>query len=68
MWGEREGKPFDAEYPDSFLKEIREQDLFDNLGETRAETHIDEATRTVAVTLYFPGAKPAPPRGRQRQP
>jgi outer membrane protein insertion porin family len=66
MWGDHEGKPFDAEFPDAFLKDIKEQDLFDNLGQTRAETHIDEAAKTVAVTLYFPPAGPATPKDRGR--
>jgi len=66
MWGEREGKPFDIEYPDAFLKDIREQDLFENIGQTRAETHIDEASKTVTVTLYFPGAKPVAPKDHGR--
>ena len=30
--------------------------IFDNLGKTRAESNIDEATHTVDVTLFFSGA------------
>jgi outer membrane translocation and assembly module TamA len=32
MWGVKEGKPFDAEYPDAFLKDVHDQGIFDNLG------------------------------------
>jgi outer membrane protein insertion porin family len=56
MWRLEEGKPFQAQYPDAFLARVREEDLFDNLGKTRAETSIDETTRVVDVTLYFSGA------------
>lgn len=64
MWGRMEGKPFDPEFPDSFLGRVRDEKIFDNLGKTRAETHIDEASKTVDVTLYFTGAGPAPDRRR----
>jgi outer membrane protein insertion porin family len=56
MWRLEEGKPFQAMYPDSFLNRVREEDLFDNLGKTRAETQLNDSTRTVDVTLYFSGA------------
>jgi outer membrane protein insertion porin family len=59
MWGNREGQPFNADFPDSFLARIREDDLFDNLGKsTRAETDIDEKTKIADVTLHFAGEKP----------
>jgi hypothetical protein len=35
---------------------VREEGIFDNLGKTRAESNIDEATHTVDVTLFFSGA------------
>ena len=66
-WGAMEGKPFQPEYPDAFLNRLREEQVFENLGKTRAETKIDEATKTVAVTLYFTIA-PAPERPAIRQP
>ena len=58
MWGLKPGNPFDPGYPDAFLKRVRDEDMFDNLGKTRAETKLDESTHTVDVTLYFPGAAP----------
>jgi hypothetical protein len=41
-----------------FLKDVRDQELFDNLGKTRSETKIDEKTHTVDVKLYFTGEPP----------
>jgi len=35
---------------------VSEEGIFDNLGKTRAESNIDEATHTVNVTLFFSGA------------
>ena len=65
MWGAKEGKPFDADYPNAFLKDVRDQGLFDNLGDTSAQTKVNEDRRTVDVTLIFLGSKPAGP-GRKR--
>jgi outer membrane protein insertion porin family len=64
-WGLKSGAPFQPEYPDSFLKDIRDQGVFDNLGKTRAETKIDDKTNTVDVTLYFSGG--APPDASKRR-
>lgn len=59
MWGDREGKPFQPDFPDSFLARVRDENMFDNLGKTRAETDIDESSKIVDVTLHFTGGKPA---------
>jgi outer membrane protein insertion porin family len=64
MWGALEGKTFNPEFPDSFLARVREEGILDNLGNTRAETHIDEASKTVDVALYFKGAAPQPANRR----
>lgn len=58
MWSIKQGEAFEPGYPDSFLRDVREQGLFDNLGKTTAATDIDEKTHTVAVTLTFGGAGP----------
>ena len=59
MWGMKEGKPFNAEYPSKFLADIREQGLFDHLGEeTKAKLNLDEKTKTVDVVLQFKGDAP----------
>lgn len=54
-WGAREGKPFDPEAPEAFLKEA--EAMFDDLGSTSSETKVNEAARTVDVTLIFTGTK-----------
>ncbi|MFB3778983.1 MAG: POTRA domain-containing protein [Bryobacteraceae bacterium] len=61
LWTLKPGAPYDIEYPDFFLQRIREDGVFDNLGKTKAEVKIDDASRTVDVTLVFTGA-PRPPR------
>ena len=57
MWGTREGKPFDPQYPDAFLTDIRDQAMFENLGKTEATSSISEERKTVEVTLDFKGAR-----------
>ena len=56
MWKLEPGQPFQDGYPEAFLSRVREEGIFDNLGKTRAESNIDEATHTVDVTLFFSGA------------
>ena len=56
IWSVKEGQPFDAEYPDLFLARVRQQGMFDNLGETKPETKVDPQRHTVDVTLRFAGA------------
>ena len=34
MWGVAEGRPFNALYPNYFLDRVREDGIFDGLGET----------------------------------
>ena len=63
IWGLKEGKTFDPEYPDVFLTTAR--GMFDNLGETKAETKVDEEKRTVDVTLRFAGSAPSTTRKKQ---
>jgi outer membrane protein assembly factor BamA len=65
MWTHQDGTPYNPDYPDYFLKHVREEGIFDNLGETRAETKTDDKTHTVNVTLYF---KYAPPVNRKKPP
>jgi outer membrane protein insertion porin family len=72
MWGIKEGKPFDGDYPDYFLEQIRQQGLFDDLGKTRSESKVNEESHLVDVTLNFQaskgsdGASPSTPRRRGR--
>ena len=59
LWITEAGKPFNASYPDYFLRRIREDGLFDGLGATKATTQINEQNHVVDVTLAF-GASPKP--------
>src|SRR5215472_1264591 len=53
MWGVKKGEPFPAEYPDYFVKKVKEEGLFDNLGDIRAEPKIDPERHVVDVSLDF---------------
>ena len=55
-WGQMEGRPYQPGYADAFLERLRAEKVFDNLGKTVAEPHIDESLRTVDITLTFSGA------------
>lgn len=64
MWGLQPGKPFDAGYPDFFLGRVRQEGMFDSLGDTKSLVKVNEDARTADVTLVFQGARP--PARRQR--
>ncbi len=53
MWGLKEGQPFDSEYPDYFLRTVKEAGMFDNLKQTKSATKLDEDAKTADVVLYF---------------
>ncbi len=69
LWALKEGQRFNAAYPDHFLERIREEELFDNLGKTRAVLEQNDQTRTVNVTLIFAAPEktrpPEKPRSRR---
>ncbi|HEY1757752.1 MAG TPA: POTRA domain-containing protein [Bryobacteraceae bacterium] len=52
-WGQMEGRPYQPGYANAFLDRLRAEKVFDNLGKTLAEPHIDEASKVVDVTLTF---------------
>jgi outer membrane protein assembly factor BamA len=58
IWTLKEGKTLNPEYPDHFLNRIKEEGLFDDLGETKANVKVDAQKHTVDVTLTFKGADP----------
>ena len=58
LWGAKQGTPFDVDYPEYFLKRIREYGVFDNLGRTKSAAKIDQQSRTVDVTLLFGSGEP----------
>jgi outer membrane protein assembly factor BamA len=68
MWGLAAGKPYNADYPQHFLDEIKSQGLFDNLKSMRFEEQIDKAKATVGVTLIFVGGTDKPVDRKRREP
>jgi hypothetical protein len=66
MWGVRSGEPFPAEYPDYFVKKLKEEALFDNLGDVRPEPDIDSEKHLVNVTLDFTYSPDAPKKKPQQ--
>ena len=64
IWGLKDGKPFNPDYPEQFLNRIKEQAMFDNLGQTKADFHVNNHDRTADVTLTFKGSAPQPVRRR----
>jgi outer membrane protein assembly factor BamA len=65
IWTMKPGKPFNPEYPDLFLRTVKEEGLFDNLNKTKADVKINDQEHTADVTLTFSGGA-APPTGRGR--
>jgi len=68
MWSLEPGADFNAEYPDFFLKTIRDEGLFDDLGTTRAKVELDDAKHEATVTLVFGKAERKPPAKKQERP
>ncbi len=63
LWALKEGQRFNADYPDHFLEQIREQGVFDNLGKTKPVLNQDDEARRVEVKLIFTAPeKPRKPR------
>ena len=58
IWGMKKGAAFNPDYPDFFLNKLREDGIFDNLGETKSIADINREARDVSVTLVFKGAPP----------
>jgi outer membrane protein insertion porin family len=67
LWGEKQGKPFNPDYPDFFLKRVEEQGLFDNLANTTSDYTADASTHNVTVHLYFKGGKSKKDVAKQKQ-
>ena len=66
MWSIEPGAPFNGDYPVYFLKRIREDALFDDLGTTKAVVDLDDAALKARVKLIFGKAerKPVPKKKR----
>ena len=58
MWSVKPGDPFPEGYGDYFLSKVKEEGIFDNLGETKAKADTNADTHVVDVTLDFKGGPP----------
>lgn len=63
-WALEPGKVFNADYPPFFLNRVREENMFDDLGETSHIITPDDRNLTVDVTLIFKGKGPQPKKRR----
>jgi len=59
IWALKEGKTLNPDYPDLFLSRIKEEGLFDGLGETKADMKVDAQKHTADVTLNFGAVDPS---------
>ncbi len=67
MWSVKPGDDYPQGYGDYFLKKVREDGIFDDLGDTKATPDVNLKTHVVDVTLDFKGA-PHQPKAPQRGP
>jgi outer membrane protein insertion porin family len=65
IWTMKEGKPFNADYPDLFLTRVREEGLFESLGKTKSDVKINARDHTADVTLTFAGENPDQKPGKR---
>lgn len=65
MYKQKPGDPFDADYPNEFLNQVRAQQIFDFLGETKADVKLDEKEARAEVTLIFKGEEV---KGKRKRP
>ena len=68
LWTGKPGKAYNPEYPEYFLTRVKEQGLFDDLGDTKALRNIDEANHVVDITLDFKASPAKKEKRRDRQP
>jgi outer membrane protein assembly factor BamA len=67
LWGEKQGKPFNPDYPDFFLKRVEERNMFEHLADTHSDYTADPASHTVIVHLYFKGGKTKQERAKEEE-
>lgn len=53
LWSLKKGKPFDNEYPDYFLRRLREDQVFDNPGDMKSYVTVDDKELRADVKLWF---------------
>jgi len=59
-WGIQRGQPFDGAYPETFLKRIHDEAMFDRLAKITHRVTIDEQEKAVDVELVFVAEAPKP--------
>jgi outer membrane protein assembly factor BamA len=67
LWGEKPGTPFNPDYPEFFLKRVKEQGVLDNLSETKSDYSADASTHNVTVYLRFKGGEAKTEEERRKQ-
>src|SRR5262249_38361855 len=69
LWTLQEGKPFNADYPDYFLEQVRAQGIFDYLAGAKSAIKVDEQTHVADVPFSFQAPKNsgAGPRATSRR-
>jgi outer membrane protein assembly factor BamA len=68
LWSGKPGKAYNAEYPEYFLARVREQGLFDDLGDTKALKQVDDEKHVVNITLDFKATPMKKEKRRDHQP
>lgn len=61
LWSMEPGKPFNALYPDFFLEQLKERQLMQDLGTSKAQVELNERGRDATVTLVFKAPDKTPP-------
>jgi outer membrane protein assembly factor BamA len=68
MWGLKPGDPFNSAYPDYFIQRVKEEGVFENLGDaSKSVLKTDDENHVVDVTLFFKGEAPKP-KSREQSP
>lgn len=66
MWTVKPGDPYPGDYPEYFVKSVKAEGLFDNLGDITETPSINHQTHVVDVSLHFASAGPPQARRSQR--
>ena len=53
QWGKQPGDPYNPDYADYFLTQVKEEGIFDHMGPTRSSVAINDQTHVADVTLVF---------------
>ncbi|MFL6414342.1 MAG: POTRA domain-containing protein [Bryobacteraceae bacterium] len=67
LWGEKPGTPFNPDYPEFFLKRVKEQGTLDNLADAKSDYSADNSTHNVTVYLKFKGGEPNSEEERRKR-